>query len=356
MPNPAGAEYTIDPVSLRARPVDAAAMQRCARDLQARAELEANPVARARSASQAALYFVLLGHQRQARQLIDLALAHQPAGTHLFDRTVTEIRLAQAQQFAGELEQSQALLAEIVARCRCALSVAALLDFALQHLGKVLFDRRRYSDALACFQEALRLREAKNDPELVASTELAIAATTRCLAENAGRSIEAAVSFRPLLGTDMSMLHDWLCRPHVSRWWGHPDSLAEVERDYLPLAGTVSTTRGHVALLGERPIGFVQSYVVAGSGEGWWEQELDPGARGIDLFLADVEVLGRGLGSAMIRAFVRRLFLDAAVSKVQSDPAPDNERAIRSYTRAGFVPQGEVMTPDGLALLMLRWR
>jgi RimJ/RimL family protein N-acetyltransferase len=58
----------------------------------------------------------------------------------------------------------------------------------------------------------------------------------------------------------------------------------------------------------------------------------------------------------MIRGFVERLFLDATVSKVQADPAPDNERAIRSYVRAGFVAQGEVMTPDGLALLMVRRR
>jgi RimJ/RimL family protein N-acetyltransferase len=41
------------------------------------------------------------------------------------------------------------------------------------------------------------------------------------------------------------------------------------------------------------------------------------------------------------------------VTKVQADPSPDNQRAIRSYLRAGFVPQGEVITPDGPALLML---
>lgn len=109
-------------------------------------------------------------------------------------------------------------------------------------------------------------------------------------------------------------------------------------------------------MLGSRPIGFVQSYVVKGAGDGWWEDETDPGARGIDLFLADSADLGRGFGSAMIAAFVERLFADPAVSKVQTDPAPDNARAIRSYGNAGFVPQGEVETPDGPALLMLRTR
>jgi RimJ/RimL family protein N-acetyltransferase len=58
----------------------------------------------------------------------------------------------------------------------------------------------------------------------------------------------------------------------------------------------------------------------------------------------------------MVRAFVERLFLDPRVTKVQADPSPDNQRAIRSYLRAGFVAHGEVATPDGPALLMLRQR
>ena len=44
------------------------------------------------------------------------------------------------------------------------------------------------------------------------------------------------------------------------------------------------------------------------------------------------------------------------LGSVQTDPSPDNERAIRSYGRAGFVAQSVVQTPDGPALLMLRDR
>jgi RimJ/RimL family protein N-acetyltransferase len=106
------------------------------------------------------------------------------------------------------------------------------------------------------------------------------------------------------------------------------------------------------------PTGFIQSYVVMGSGGGWWEQETDPGARGIDQFLSNPEQLGQGLGSAMVYAyaFVNQLFQDPKVTKVQTDPAPENERAIRCYRRAGFVTVGEVITPDGAALLMVKVR
>jgi aminoglycoside 6'-N-acetyltransferase Ib len=164
------------------------------------------------------------------------------------------------------------------------------------------------------------------------------------------------ISFRPIAAADLPTLQDWLARPHVSEWWGGPKSLANVEAHYLPRIAAESTTRGYIASLAGQPIGFIQSYVVLGSGGGWWEQETDPGARGIDQFLANVEQLDRGLGSAMVRSFVDGLFRDASITKVQADPSPDNQRAIRSYARAGFRAHEEVMTPDGRALLMLRRR
>ena len=54
----------------------------------------------------------------------------------------------------------------------------------------------------------------------------------------------------------------------------------------------------------------------------------------------------------MVRAFVTMLFRDPSVTIVQTDPSPENERAIRSYARAGFKPRGLVDTPDGKALQM----
>ena len=165
-----------------------------------------------------------------------------------------------------------------------------------------------------------------------------------------------APTFRALTRADLPMLHGWLQRPHVAAWWHAPATLAEIEDDYFSAAALASSTRPYIALLGAEPIGFIQSYVALGSGGGWWEEETDPGVRGIDQFLADEARLGRGLGSAMVDAFARRLFADPAVTRIQTDPAPANERAIRCYRRAGFVDRGEIVTPDGPAWLMVRAR
>jgi RimJ/RimL family protein N-acetyltransferase len=152
---------------------------------------------------------------------------------------------------------------------------------------------------------------------------------------------------------DLPVLHEWLHRPHVAEWWQPGPSLDEVVADYSPaIAGTIPN-RCYIAMLGEGTLGFMQDYSPAGfHNEGWWLDEHDPGVRGIDQFLCNPEELNRGLGTAMVCSFVARLFLDPAVTRIQTDPAPSNSRAIRCYEKAGFKAHREIETPDGPALLM----
>lgn len=164
------------------------------------------------------------------------------------------------------------------------------------------------------------------------------------------------ITFRPLRAADLPLLHDWIHRPHVVQWWGGGDageSLEDTKKKYLPRLQEGSSVKGYIALLSGEPIGFVQSYVALGSGDGWWEDETDPGVRGIDQFLCDGGRLGQGIGSRMVAAFMRLLFEDESVTRVQTDPDPINARAIRCYRKAGFAAVRSVATPDGPALLMV---
>ena len=161
------------------------------------------------------------------------------------------------------------------------------------------------------------------------------------------------IDFRPLARADLAMLHEWLARPHVAEWWVPVPTREEVEDDYGPVADGTDSTRAFVVLADGAPIGFIQSYApVDHHADGWWTDVHDRGVRGIDQFIAEGDRLERGIGTAMIRAFVARLFEDPAVTLVQTDPAPGNARAIRCYEKAGFLPVGVVDTPDGPALLM----
>ncbi|MBK8323489.1 MAG: GNAT family N-acetyltransferase [Betaproteobacteria bacterium] len=161
-----------------------------------------------------------------------------------------------------------------------------------------------------------------------------------------------AFRFRPLGEPHLRLLRKWLLRPHVAAWWDRDWTVAKLREHYLERVDEPRATRAWIAEHGPEFVGFIQRYWVMGSGEGWWEDETDPGAVGIDLFLADGHRLGQGLGSAMIRAFLEMLFEDGSVTVVQTDPAPGNARAIAAYRKAGFREGGVVATPDGPALLL----
>ncbi len=161
------------------------------------------------------------------------------------------------------------------------------------------------------------------------------------------------LAFRPLTRGDLPQLCAWIARPHIAEWWGESPVLADVEAEYTPsIAGEVPQWC-YIALDAGAPIGFIQAYSPAHwHVAGWWLEENDPGVRGIDQFLADPDALGRGLGTAMVRAFMAELLRDPTVTRVQVDPHPGNARAIRCYQKAGFQAVRVVETPDGPALLM----
>ena len=152
--------------------------------------------------------------------------------------------------------------------------------------------------------------------------------------------------FRPISADDMPLVRRWLAEPHVTEWWHDPETLEFVgsDLDHPDLAQFI------VGLAG-RPFAYLQCYQI-----GDWHKNFGPqpaGTRGLDQFIGEADMIGCGHGSAFVRAFIDRLFA-RGVPRIVIDPRPDNPRAIRAYEKAGFVPQHEIATPDGPALLMIR--
>lgn len=160
-------------------------------------------------------------------------------------------------------------------------------------------------------------------------------------------------TFRRLTADDIPMLHEWMRRPHVAEWWNGERTLDEVRATYLPRTAHASDAKAYVALLDDRPAAYIQSYLAIDFGTGWWPGQHDHGVLGIDQFIADVENIGSGLGTTLVREFTAMLFEDPAIHRIQVDPSPDNGRAIRCYQKAGFRRAAEIVTPDGPALLMV---
>ena len=163
------------------------------------------------------------------------------------------------------------------------------------------------------------------------------------------------VEFRRLREVDLVLLHQWIQRPHVAKWWDGnrpPKTFEQIQAKYRPRLRHDSHIKPYFAWLAGQPIGFIQSYVAAECGDGWWEHETDPSVFGTDQFLSEEGLLGHGIGTRMVTAFVQRLFHDTRATKVQTDPDPTNARAISCYEKVGFRRAQVVDTPAGKALLM----
>lgn len=137
--------------------------------------------------------------------------------------------------------------------------------------------------------------------------------------------------------------------PHVVAWWGAPEVEAAAEALADPrIALWIVEHDG-------RPFAYAQDYAPHD-----WDDHpfahLPAGARGIDHYIGEPDMLDRGHGSAFIRAHCARLFA-AGAPAIGTDPHPDNRRAIRACEKAGFSIASEPLdTRWGRAVLMEQWR
>ena len=158
------------------------------------------------------------------------------------------------------------------------------------------------------------------------------------------------LTFEPLKEADFPLLFDWLNSPHIVEQWDGAKSLEEVQikyRDKLAL----DWHQMFIVSKNGKKFGYIQSYRATRAGQHWWPSEPETTV-GIDQFIGDDQLLGKGLGTSMVKEFSDWLLTQPNTKKVITDPSPTNSRAIRCYRKAGFKDVGVVDTPEGPALLM----
>jgi RimJ/RimL family protein N-acetyltransferase len=142
-----------------------------------------------------------------------------------------------------------------------------------------------------------------------------------------------ALAFRPLAYEDLPVLEGWLAEPHVAPWYDTPPDLTA---KYGPRIDGTHPVRVHLLLVDDRPAGLFQCY------------EAPDAEAGIDYLIGDPDLVGRGIGTQAIWAYVRDTVLPAhpAAGHVVADPTPDNLRSVRALEKAGFVRRGTVYALD----------
>lgn len=127
--------------------------------------------------------------------------------------------------------------------------------------------------------------------------------------------------------------------PHVKIVW-FIDGYETTDYIHQKLAGN-GYDYPFVIELASQPIGYIQcsdlfAYRTKSENpKGLFKNEA-PGTFCLDLFIADENLLGKGLGTQIIRQFTQKLIKEFEAKKILIDPAASNKRAIRCYEKCGY--------------------
>jgi aminoglycoside 6'-N-acetyltransferase len=155
---------------------------------------------------------------------------------------------------------------------------------------------------------------------------------------------------------DLRLLHEWLQRPHVRTWWSEHETYEDVVEHYLPAIEGREPTDHYLILLDERPIGFIQTYLVSDYLEYAALVQVGERVAGVDLLIADPELTGKGVGSEVLRAFTRDVvFTRESTIACVADPDVRNMASIRAFEKTGFSVVREFVDPSDGQTHALMW-
>lgn len=166
------------------------------------------------------------------------------------------------------------------------------------------------------------------------------------------QSVESSgeqIRFRALDFAGLPLMHRWLNRDFVARWWPGWPSFEQVREKYAPCINGTEPSRGYIIEIGATPIGYVQCYLI-----GDWPDYAkyvaeNENAAGMDVFIGEPEYARRGLGPLILRAFMREVvFPTTGAVNCIIGPAVNNRAAIRAYEKAGFRYLKTISIPDEL--------
>jgi aminoglycoside 6'-N-acetyltransferase len=162
------------------------------------------------------------------------------------------------------------------------------------------------------------------------------------------------ITFEPVAEKHYPLLKRWLRAPHIREWWGDPDT----ELGYIvDMVEGRDPTKPYIFQVNGEPTGYIQVWPIGPhQTEEWtkdnpWLTELPSHAVGVDLSIGEADKLSKGIGSAVLQRFVDKLKAEGHIAII-IDPDPNNIRAVRAYTKAGFRPVPQLAgRTDGVLIM-----
>ncbi|MCO4780711.1 MAG: GNAT family N-acetyltransferase [Candidatus Cloacimonetes bacterium] len=138
--------------------------------------------------------------------------------------------------------------------------------------------------------------------------------------------------------------------PHVQEYWGEVDKWDDFFQNFKRSL-ELNESEQFLVNYQNKPFAFIQYYWASKVDNGWWTGYGDD-VIGLDLYIANIELLAQGHGSLLLKEFISSKLKPLNVRSVICDPKPSNQRAITCFEKVGFHPVNEIATPDGVAFLM----
>jgi RimJ/RimL family protein N-acetyltransferase len=152
-----------------------------------------------------------------------------------------------------------------------------------------------------------------------------------------GRFEKTKISFRRMAMEDIPMLHGWLNTDHVAKYWKDPASPEDVQVKYGAYITGEKPTEPFIIAINGTDAGYIQTYRNIEYPEYFERIGADPLSAGVDLFIGHPDLLRKGHGAHILRAFIKsHVFADPETSEIVISPEPDNAIAIRVYEKVGF--------------------
>jgi aminoglycoside 6'-N-acetyltransferase len=138
---------------------------------------------------------------------------------------------------------------------------------------------------------------------------------------------------------DYLLMSRWLTDERVLEYYegrSNPHDLERVIKKFGPRAQGEARVVPCIMVYRGVPIGYIQYYPLVDDEGLARHLETAEGVYGVDLFIGEPELWGRGIGTQALRAMVGYLFGALGARRVIIDPQTSNHRAIRCYEKCGF--------------------
>ena len=131
---------------------------------------------------------------------------------------------------------------------------------------------------------------------------------------------------------DLKLFRKWLYKPHVARWFHHPE--AWIEEIQLQ-DSKFSWIHHFIVEYKGQPIGFCQYYACGCSDEEWEGQD-KAGSYSIDYLIGDTEFLQCGFGKQIVAALTEMIQSNKDACRILVQPEPENVASCSLLNSCGF--------------------